>query len=335
MEALQEPFALGDNRSLHNVTASIGIATGPRPTAEELLRDADVALYEAKAAGKQRYTVFQPEMRRAVESHVELQKDLGLAIERDEFLLVYQPIFEIETCAVVGVEALLRWQHPARGLVMPNEFIPILEENGLIVTVGRQVLIWACQQAAEWRKAGYDLSMSVNVSPRQLDSPGIVTDIAEALEESGLEPRRLVIEITESTLMRDPGSTVERIAKLKTLGVSVAVDDFGTGYSSLAYLRRFPVDILKIDRSFIASMTSSERSSALIHTLVQLGKTLGLDTVAEGIEEPQQLEQLRAEQCDTGQGFLYARPLSREGLGNFLASHVVAAREHRSDRTSN
>jgi len=334
LEALRGPFALGDNQSLHTVTASIGIATGPRPTAEELLRDADVALYEAKAAGKQRYTVFQPEMRWAVESHVELQKDLGRAVERDEFLLVYQPIFEIETSAVVGVEALLRWQHPVRGLVMPNEFIPILEENGLIITVGRQVLIRACQQAAAWRKAGYDLSMSVNVSPRQLDSPGIVSDIAEALEVSGLEPRRLVIEITESTLMRDPASTVERIAKLKTLGVSVAVDDFGTGYSSLAYLRRFPVDILKIDRSFIASMTSSERSSALIHTLVQLGKTLGLDTVAEGIEEPRQLEQLRAEQCDTGQGFLYARPLSPEDLGNFLRSHVVAAREQGSDRAS-
>ena len=334
LEALRGPFALGDNQSLHTVTASIGIATGPRPTAEELLRDADVALYEAKAAGKQRYTVFQPEMRWAVESHVELQKDLGRAVERDEFLLVYQPIFEIETSAVVGVEALLRWQHPVRGLVMPNEFIPILEENGLIITVGRQVLIRACQQAAAWRKAGYDLSMSVNVSPRQLDSPGIVSDIAEALEVSGLEPRRLVIEITESTLMRDPASTVERIAKLKTLGVSVAVDDFGTGYSSLAYLRRFPVDILKIDRSFIASMTSSERSSALIHTLVQLGKTLGLDTVAEGIEEPRQLEQLRAEQCDTGQGFLYARPLSPEDLGNFLRSHVVAAREQGSDHAS-
>jgi predicted signal transduction protein with EAL and GGDEF domain len=334
LEALRGPFALGDNQSLHTVTASIGIATGPRPTAEELLRDADVALYEAKAAGKQRYTVFQPEMRWAVESHVELQKDLGRAVERDEFLLVYQPIFEIETSAVVGVEALLRWQHPVRGLVMPNEFIPILEENGLIITVGRQVLIRACQQAAAWRKAGYDLSMSVNVSPRQLDSPGIVSDIAEALEVSGLESRRLVIEITESTLMRDPASTVERIAKLKTLGVSVAVDDFGTGYSSLAYLRRFPVDILKIDRSFIASMTSSERSSALIHTLVQLGKTLGLDTVAEGIEEPRQLEQLRAEQCDTGQGFLYARPLSPEDLGNFLRSHVVAAREQGSDRAS-
>ena len=334
IEVLREPFTLGDNRSLHTVTASIGIATGPRVTAEELLRDADVALYEAKAGGKQRYIVFQPEMRWAVESHVELQKDLGLAVERDEFLLVYQPIFEIETGVVVGVEALLRWQHPVRGLVMPNEFIPILEENGLIITVGRQVLIRACEQAAAWRKAGYDLSMSVNVSLRQLDSPGIVRDIAGALEASGLEPRRLVIEITESTLMSDPTSTVERITKLKALGVSVAVDDFGTGYSSLAYLRRFPVDILKIDRSFIASMTSSERSSALIHTLVQLGKTLGLDTVAEGIEEPRQLEQLRAEQCDTGQGFLYAKPMSPEDLGTFLASHVVASRDQASDHAS-
>ncbi len=324
LELLKEPFVLGDNQTLHTVTASIGIASGPRATAEELLRDADVALYAAKAAGKQRYTVFQPEMRRAVESHVGLQTDLALAIDRDEFFLVYQPIFEIDTSAVVGVEALLRWQHPVRGVVMPDEFIPILEESGLIVTVGREVLLRACQQAADWGKAGYDLSMSVNVSPRQLDSPEIVKDIVSALEASGFGAHRLVIEITENTLMRDPAGTVERISQLKELGVSVAIDDFGTGYSSLAYLRKFPVDILKIDRSFISSMTSSEGSSALIHTLVQLGKSLRLHTVAEGIEEPQQLEQLRDEQCDAGQGFLYARPLGPSELEAFLLSHVVA-----------
>ncbi len=334
LEVLREPFALGDNQSPHTVTASIGIATGPRASAEDLLRDADVALYEAKAAGKQRYALFQPEMRRAVESHVELQMDLGSAVGRDEFFLVYQPIFEIDTCAVVGVEALLRWQHPIRGVVMPDEFIPILEESGLILTVGRQVLHLACQQATEWRRAGYDLSMSVNVSPRQLDSPGIVSDITEALEASGLGPDHLVLEITESTLMRDPASTVDRISQLKALGIRVAVDDFGTGYSSLAYLRRFPVDILKIDRSFIVSMTSSEGSSAMIHSLVQLGKSLGLDTVAEGIEEQQQLEQLRDEQCDTGQGFLYAKPLSPQDLEVFLSTHIVAPRVTGSDLAS-
>jgi PAS domain S-box-containing protein len=334
LEVLREPFALGDNQSPHTVTASIGIATGPRASAEDLLRDADVALYEAKAAGKQRYALFQPEMRRAVESHVELQMDLGSAVGRDEFFLVYQPIFEIDTCAVVGVEALLRWQHPIRGVVMPDEFVPILEESGLILTVGRQVLHLACQQATEWRRAGYDLSMSVNVSPRQLDSPGIVSDITEALEASGLGPDHLVLEITESTLMRDPASTVDRISQLKALGIRVAVDDFGTGYSSLAYLRRFPVDILKIDRSFIVSMTSSEGSSAMIHSLVQLGKSLGLDTVAEGIEERQQLEQLRDEQCDTGQGFLYAKPLSPQDLEVFLSTHIVAPRVTGSDLAS-
>jgi len=334
LELLREPFALGDRKSLHTVTASIGIAIGPRTAAEELLRDADVALYEAKAAGKQRYVLFQPQMRQAVESHVELQTDLGLAVERDEFFLAYQPIFEIDTCAVVGVEALLRWQHPIRGMVMPDQFIPILEESGLILAVGRQVLHQACHQAAEWHRAGYDLSMSVNVSPRQLDSPGIVNDIIEALGASGLDPHRLVVEITESTLMRDPASTVERISKLKALGISVAIDDFGTGYSSLAYLRRFPVDILKIDRTFIASMASSERSSALVHTLVQLGKSLGLDTVAEGIEEQQQLEQLRDEQCDTGQGFLYAKPLSPRELEVFLRTHIVAPSDAESDSAS-
>jgi len=196
------------------------------------------------------------------------------------------------------------------------------------------VLHLACQQATEWRRAGYDLSMSVNVSPRQLDSPGIVSDITEALEASGLGPDHLVLEITESTLMRDPASTVDRISQLKALGIRVAVDDFGTGYSSLAYLRRFPVDILKIDRSFIVSMTSSEGSSAMIHSLVQLGKSLGLDTVAEGIEERQQLEQLRDEQCDTGQGFLYAKPLSPQDLEVFLSTHIVAPRVTGSDLAS-
>ena len=334
LELLREPFALGDNQSLHTVTASIGIATGPRTTAEDLLRDADVALYEAKGAGKQRYALFHPEMRQAVESHFELQMDLGLAVERDELFLMYQPIFEIDTGTVVGVEALLRWQHPVRGVVMPDQFLPILEESGLILTAGRQVLHRACQQATEWRRAGHDLSMSVNLSPRQLDSPGIVSHIAEALEASGLSPDHLVVEITENILMHDPASTEERISKLKSLGISVAIDGFGSGYSSLAYLSKFPVDILKIDRSFIASMTSSEHSSALIHSLVQLGKSLGLVTVAEGIEERHQLEQLRDELCDTGQGFLYAKPLSAEELTAFLGAHIVGPRATGSDLAS-
>jgi PAS domain S-box-containing protein len=331
LELFREPFALGDNQSLYTVTASIGIATGPRTTAEELLRDADVALYEAKGAGKQRYALFHPGMRQTVESHFELHIELGLAVEREEFFLMYQPIFEIDTGAVVGVEALLRWQHPIRGVVMPDEFIPILEETGLILTAGRQVLHWACQQATEWLRVGYDLSMLVDLSPRQLDSPGIVSDITDALEASGLGPDHLVVEITENTLMHDPASTVERISQLKSLGISVAIDNFGSGYSFLAYLSRFPVDFVKIDRSFIASMTSSEHSSALIHSFVQLGKSLGFDTVAEGIEEQQQLEQLGDELCDTGQGFLYAKPLSAQELTAFLSTHVVGPRATGSD----
>jgi EAL domain-containing protein (putative c-di-GMP-specific phosphodiesterase class I) len=178
---------------------------------------------------------------------------------------------------------------------------------------------------------GYDLSMLVDLSPRQLDSPGIVSDITDALEASGLGPDHLVVEITENTLMHDPASTVERISQLKSLGISVAIDNFGSGYSFLAYLSRFPVDFVKIDRSFIASMTSSEHSSALIHSFVQLGKSLGFDTVAEGIEEQQQLEQLGDELCDTGQGFLYAKPLSAQELTAFLSTHVVGPRATGSD----
>jgi diguanylate cyclase (GGDEF)-like protein len=323
LDVLQEPFSLGDKGSLYTVTASIGIATGNRGSADDLLRDADVALYEAKAAGKQRYVMFEPQMQRSLESHLELKVDLRSAMERNEFFLSYQPIFEIGSGSIVGVEALLRWQHPTRGIIMPDDFIHMLEESGLIISVGRQVLHRACQQAAEWRDAGYDLSVSVNVSPRQLNCPGLLGDITAALESSNMDPTRLVVEITESTLMTDPASTVERIAELKNLGVRVAVDNFGTGYSSLAFLRRFPVDILKIDRNFIASMTISQGSSALIHTLVQLGRILGLDTVAEGIEDQGQLDRLKKEEVDTGQGFLYSHPLSPQELEVFLRSHAL------------
>jgi predicted signal transduction protein with EAL and GGDEF domain len=334
LDVLREPFLLGRHGSMYAVSASIGVAAGPRDSAEDLLRDADIALREAKAAGKRRYVVFQPQMQQAVENHLELQADLRSAVERDEFFLVFQPIFEIGTEVVVGAEALLRWQHPVRGVVMPDDFVPQLEESGLIIPVGAQVVRRACQQAADLCEAGYDLWMSVNVSPRQLGSPALLGDITKALESSGLDPHKLVVEVTEGTLMGDPASTAERMSRLKALGVRVAIDDFGTGYSSFAHLRRFPVDILKIDRSFIASMTTSQRSSALVHTLVQLGRSLGLNTVAEGIEEQQQLDQLREERCDTGQGFLYARPLAPADLEAFLGTHGFMAAGAGSELTS-
>ena len=319
-DTLREPFRIEgyDTVSLA-VTASIGIAGGQRNSAHELLRDADIALYRAKALGKNRSALFQPEMQTAVLDRIELDADLRSALADEQFFLLYQPVFDLDHVRVSGVEALLRWRHPTRGVVSPDHFIPMLEESGLIVDVGRWVLVEACRQATEWHQRGHRLSMSVNVSMRQLEVPSFVDHIKEALGASALDPTLLVIEITESTLMRDAEATIRRLREIKDLGVLVAIDDFGTGYSSLAYLRQFPVDALKIDRSFIAAMADSPESSALIHTLVELGRTLGLETLAEGIEDNEQLHKLQEEHCDRGQGFLFSRPIEPEAVDAFLA----------------
>jgi EAL domain-containing protein (putative c-di-GMP-specific phosphodiesterase class I) len=218
------------------------------------------------------------------------------------------------------VEALLRWQHRTRGVLQPLEFIPLLEETGLILPVGRWVLAEACRQTAEWHRQGHHLDISVNVSARQLDTDAFLDDVTCALLASGLAPGTLTLEITETTIMRDTEETIRRLSALKTLGVRIAIDDFGTGYSSLAYLRQFPVDVLKIDRSFITAVTQTADAGVLIHTLVNLGKALGLETLAEGIEDDDQRARLDGEDCTSGQGFLFARPLTPEGLQAFLAA---------------
>jgi len=319
-DALREPFRLDGYQTVPlTVSASIGIAGGQRNSAHELLRDADIALYRAKALGKNRSALFQPEMQTAVLDRIEIESDLRSALAQNQFFLLYQPVFDLDHVNVSGVEALMRWRHPSRGVVPPDHFIPMLEDSGLIVDVGRWALIEACRQAAEWHARGHRLSMSVNVSMRQLEIPAFVDHVKEALVSSGLDPTSLVIEITESTLMRDADATVLRLREIKELGVHVAIDDFGTGYSSLAYLRQFPVDALKIDRSFIAAMADSPESSALIHTLVELGRTLGLETLAEGIEDNDQLLKLQQEHCDRGQGFLFSRPIEPEAIETFLA----------------
>ncbi len=319
IEVLREPYLLDELSGVPlTITASIGIALGARPSADEMLRDADVALYEAKAAGKNCYRVFRSEMQHAVTDRLELEMDLRSALENGQFFLVYQPIFDLEHETVAAVEALLRWHHPTRGVVAPDAFIPIAEETGLIVSIGHWVLIEACQQAEKWHRLGKPLGMSVNISGRQLGRDDLVDHVREALALSGLEPGFLTLEITETTLMRDADATSRRLRILKDIGVRIAIDDFGTGYSSLAYLRQFPVDALKIDRSFITGIADSSESGALIHTLIQLGKTLQLETLAEGIEEQAQLQRLQREQCDTGQGFLFARPLDVAAMEQFL-----------------
>ena len=326
LTALKQPFKLkGAEGKRLIVTASVGVAMGDRSTAEELLRDADVAMYRAKWEGKNGYVVFESGMHDAVQSKMELEMDLRDAFAKEEFFVVYQPTFDLREMVPTGMEALIRWRHPTRGIVQPDDFVPLLEETGLIVDVGRWVLSQACHQGAEWRAQGRDIGVAVNVAARQLDRDEFVEEIATALSDSELEPEALTIEITETTIMANAEETAGRLQAIKELGVRVAIDDFGTGYSSLAYLQRFPVDALKIDRSFIAKMRNDAEGETLIRTLVQLGKSLSIETLAEGIEQARELSLLREESCDTGQGFLFARPLDSEECEAFLENWAGAA----------
>ena len=317
--SLREPFYLGKDRRPSSVSASVGIASGARDSASELLRDADIALSEAKAHSQGNFVSFHPEMQAAIANRVGLESELRDAVRNNEFFLVYQPIFRLEDQTMTGVEALLRWRHPTRGLVAPGEFIPTLEATGMILNVGRFVLEEACCQAALWAQAGRPLTVSVNASGRQLDREDFVDLVEQTLALSGLQPRLLTIEITETTLMQDTQLSATRLRGLKRLGVTLAIDDFGTGYCSLAYLQQFPVDSLKIDRSFVSRMESSAEGAALIHTIVQMARDLNLSTVAEGIETAEQLTRLRLEECKNGQGYLFARPLTVAALDELFA----------------
>jgi diguanylate cyclase (GGDEF)-like protein len=319
METIAEPFELGGKHETRvTLTTSIGIAVGERTSAEQLLRDADTAMFQAKREGKNHFVVFESGMQDAAQRRIELEMDLRDALASDEFFLVYQPTFSLRDMSPTGVEALLRWRHPTRGVVQPNDFIPLLEETGLIVEVGAWVLTQACLQAAAWRRAGYPIGMAVNVSARQLDTDRLVTEVADALAVTGLDAKALTVEITETTLMRNVEETVRRLTSIRAQGVRVAIDDFGTGYSSLSHLQRFPVDALKIDRSFISRLTENAEGESLVHTLVQLGKALSIETLAEGIEAHNELSLLLEENCDSGQGYLFARPLSIEDASAFL-----------------
>ena len=321
LEAFRDPFLIGDlgGRPLR-VTASIGIAAGERQSAEDLLRDADVAMYRAKWSGRNRAVAFEPEMQWAARSRLELEIELQSALDRGEFFLVYQPTFDLSDMRVTGVEALLRWRHPERGIVAPGEFVPQLETTGAIVAVGRWVLHEACRQGMEWHASGHDVAISVNVSARQLDCPTFVDDVRSALHASGFPPSLLTVEITETAIVQDLARSADRLEAIRSLGARIAVDDFGTGYSSLAHLQCFPVDALKIDRSFVSGMLQGRESEALVHTLVQLGRALGIETLAEGIEDLPQLAHLRGEKCASGQGFLFAEPLPAEEIRSFFAN---------------
>lgn len=316
-EALRAPVELGVGGKVFSVTASIGVAVGRYESPDELLRDADLALYAAKAAGRDRYALFDTSMYGGVEGRLELASDLDAALREGQFFLAYQPIFELPTHEVAGVEALIRWQHPTRGLVAPDSFIPLAEESGLIAAIGRWVLDEACRQAAVWAAEGLSIGISVNVSAYQLGRNGFAEDVRRALHQSQIEPSSLTLEITETALMRDVGAAHEHLLEIRALGVRVAIDDFGTGYASLSQLQRMPVDILKIDRSFVAALNGEGQGRELLEAIVGVGRSLSLTVVAEGIEEPSQLRTLEAMGCQLAQGFMLGRPGSAheiEGL---------------------
>jgi diguanylate cyclase (GGDEF)-like protein len=307
-ETLREPVELGDAGKLFSVTASIGVAVGSYATPDDLLRDADLALYAAKAAGKDRYALFDAGLYADAEGRLALQSDLGAAVNDDQLFLHYQPIFDLASRRVVGVEALVRWRHPQRGVVGPANFIPLAEESRLIVPIGRWVLDEACRQAAAWSAGGLDLGISVNVSAYQLGRREFAEDVHGALERSRIAPSSLTLEITETTLVRDVPAARERLEEVKALGVRVAIDDFGTGYASLSHLQRMPVDILKIDRSFVSALNDGPQSRELLAAILGVGQSLSLSVVAEGIEEASQRTTLEEMGCQMAQGFLLGHP---------------------------
>ncbi len=293
---------------LSQTSASIGIATGLYDSPDELLRDADTAMYGAKSMGKNCHVVFRQEMHEALKNQLAMETDLADALAKKEFFLVYQPIVDLETGAPRDVEALLRWRHPERGVLGPLDFIAVLESSDLIIDVGRFVLMEACRQVRTWHNLGRPVGISVNVGARQLRYDVLIEHVREALQSTGLDPRYLTLEVTESTLMVDPKTTAQRLSALSDLGVRIAIDDFGTGYASLSYLQEFPVDTVKIDRSFVAQLDTSTGSDFL-DALIHLGKSLHLVTIAEGIEEISQLNHVKLQGCHLGQGFLFSKPV--------------------------
>jgi diguanylate cyclase (GGDEF)-like protein len=324
-EALRAPFDLEERQIFTSASIGIVLNTTNQDEPANLLRNADLALYQAKGSGKASYTVFDPGMSTHALEHLELGNDLRQALERDEFKVYYQPKVLLETGKILGAEALVRWEHPERGLLLPSNFVPIAEEAGLILHIGQRVLEEACRQARAWQEqypGGPPRLMCVNLSARQFQHPDLAEDIARVLRETGLDPCSLCLEITESALMKDVQSTITTLQELKGLGVKFAIDDFGTGYSSLSYLKRFPVSFLKIDRSFIDGLEKDPEDTVLVSGIITLAHTLGMRVIAEGVETAEQLARLREMGCDIAQGNYFSEPVSGRAVTAFLANDL-------------
>ena len=307
---LRRPFTMGLRQVFISASIGIAIRSSARETSEEMLRNADLALYAAKAEGKNLFRVYEPEMHQAVRDRLELEAELRRALDGDEIIVHYQPILRTGDGRIVGVEALARWEHPTRGLLLPDDFIPLAEDTGLIVPLGSTVLAQACRCVQGWYGMGVDpeLTLSVNLSPRQIRHPGLAEDIISSVKEAGFDPKRLILEITENVLLEDSPDTMSTLASFKNHGIRIAIDDFGTGYSSLGYLRSYPIDILKMPRVFVQGFDGDLEESALAETVLSLGGSLKMDVVAEGIESKEQLDRLVALDCDMWQGYLDSRP---------------------------
>jgi diguanylate cyclase (GGDEF)-like protein/PAS domain S-box-containing protein len=325
LETLASPFILAGREVVARASVGIAIQTADEGDADELLRRADIAMYAAKGRGGDCHVTYEPLLYDATVARMELKADLRGALERGELHVAYQPIVDLDSGAITGSEALMRWEHPERGAIPPIEFIPLAEESGLILELGRWILETACRQTRAWQtetgQAG--LTIAINLSGRQISDPELVSDVDRVLSASGLDPRTLTLEITESVLIQDVEATVVAFRALKSLGIRLAIDDFGTGYSSLSYLRQFPIDTLKIDRSFINSLDGSDDSQALVRSILNLSATLRLEAVAEGIETSEQHLVLRALGAQRGQGYLFARPMRPGDLGDLLGRETT------------
>jgi diguanylate cyclase (GGDEF)-like protein len=327
--AMGRPFGLDGKEIFIGATVGIAFADGDVQGPDELLRNADLAMYRAKKAGGGRAATFERAMRTALLARIELETDLRHAVARGELTIAYQPVVELCTGRAVAVEALARWHHPMRGQIPPLSFIPLAEEIGVIGELGRWVLVEGCRQLAQWRALAPDLVLNVNLSAQQLRDDGLPADVEAALRINGLPGSALTLEITESMLLSGDEDAAARLARLKALGLSIAVDDFGTGYSSLSYLQQFPVDALKIDKSFIDTVAGSAQDSALARTIVELGRGMRLETIAEGIESAEQLEHLRRLRCELGQGYHFSQPLDGAQLTDYLERQFAADPERR------